>query len=106
MLSNLKVKINTTEKALGDKLKVLDKDGDGQISFEEIKDVIGSVMKKGASTEESVEQLFGLLDSNKDGKVSVAELLHYIHKKRETMEAEAAEVNSAILLVLLYNGRY
>lgn len=92
MLGNLKVKINTTEKVLGDKLKVLDKDGDGQISFDEIKDVIGSVMKRGASTEESVEQLFSLLDSNKDGKVSVAELLHYIHKKRETMEVEAAEV--------------
>lgn len=92
MLGNLKVKINTTEKVLGDRLKVLDKDGDGQISFDEIKDVIGSVMKRGASTEESVEQLFSLLDSNRDGKVSVAELLHYIHKKRESMEAEAAEV--------------
>ena len=53
---------------LGDKLKVLDKDGDGEISFDEIKDVIGTVMKKGAATEESVQQLFGLLDSNKDGK--------------------------------------
>lgn len=92
MVSKLKVKIDTTEKILGDKLKVLDKDGDGEISFDEVKAVVGTVMKKGASTEESVEQLFGLLDSNKDGKVSVAELLHYIHKKKESMEAEVLEV--------------
>ena len=92
MVSKLKVKIDTTEKVLGDKLKVLDRDGDGQISYDEVKDVIGTVMKRGASTDESVEQLFSLLDSNKDGKVSVAELLHYIHKKKETMEAEVLEV--------------
>lgn len=93
MVSKLKVKIDTTEKVLGDKLKVLDRDGDGQISYDEVKDVIGTVMKRGTSTDESVEQLFSLLDSNKDGKVSVAELLHYIHKKKETMEAEVLDVS-------------
>lgn len=68
MVGNLKMKINTTEKVLGDKLKVLDRDGDGQISFDEIKDVVSTVMRKGAATEEHVAQLFDALDSNKDGK--------------------------------------
>lgn len=68
MVSKLKVKINTTEKVLGDKLKVLDRDGDGQISLDEIKDVVTTVMRKGAATEEHVAQLFEALDSNKDGK--------------------------------------
>jgi hypothetical protein len=118
MVSKLKVKINTTEKVLGDKLKVLDRDGDGQISLDEIKDVVTTVMRKGAATEEHVAQLFDALDSNKDGKgalsnarrklatlltfictvshyrlVSLAELLQYIHKKKESRELENLEVS-------------
>lgn len=68
MVGNLKVKINTTEKVLGDKLKVLDRDNDGQISYDEIRSVVSTVMRKGAATEEHVAQLFDALDSNKDGK--------------------------------------
>lgn len=68
MVSKLKVKINTTEKVLGDKLKVLDQDGDGEISLNEIKDVVATVLKKGSASEEHVSQMFQVLDSNKDGK--------------------------------------
>lgn len=98
MLSKLKVRINTTEKVLGDRLKLLDKDGDGEVSADEIKEVMGQVLKKSldeASFEDnrnkSVEQLFDLLDSNKDGKVSIAELTHYIQMKLENVEGEALE---------------
>jgi len=92
MVSTLKVKINTTEKVLGDKLKVLDQDGDGEISLNEIKDVVATVLKKGSSSEEQVSQMFQVLDSNKDGKVSVAELLYYIQKKKEHRELELLEM--------------
>lgn len=98
MVNKLKIKIDSTEKALGDKLKLLDKDGDGEITSDEIKDVIEKVMKRGSSTEDNVEQLFHLLDSNKDGKVSVVELLQYIQKKRESMEIEdlQAQVSATV----------
>ncbi|KAJ1433178.1 LETM1-like protein-domain-containing protein [Ochromonadaceae sp. CCMP2298] len=92
MVSTLKMRIDTTEKALGDKLKLLDKDGDGEITAEEIKEVVIKVMKNGANTQDNAEKIFNLLDSNKDGKVSVVELLNYIQKKRERMEIEALEV--------------
>lgn len=92
MVNKLKVKIDTTEKVLSDKLRVLDRDDDGEISYDDVKEFIGKVMKQNSSTEESVVQLFSLLDSNKDGKVSVAELLHYIHKKKESMEEEKLKV--------------
>ena len=78
MVSKLKVKINTTEKVLGDKLRVLDRDGDGQISLDEIKEVLSTVMKRGAATEESTQQLFSLLDSNKDGKGALFVLLKHV----------------------------
>jgi hypothetical protein len=68
MVSKLKVRIDTTEKALGDKLKLLDSDGDGQISFDEVKNVASTVMKKGHTSAEQLEQLFQVLDSNRDGK--------------------------------------
>jgi len=93
MVNKLKVKINMTEKVLGDKLKLLDKDGDGEITVDEIKGVIEKVIKKGSNKEENIEQLFLLLDSDKDGKVSVVELLQYIHKKRESLEVEAVQAH-------------
>ena len=93
MVNKLKVKINMTEKVLGDKLKLLDKDGDGEITVDEIKGVIDKVIKKGSNKEENIEQLFLLLDSDKDGKVSVLELLQYIQKKRESLEVEAVQAH-------------
>ena len=79
MVSTLKVKINTTEKVLGDKLKVLDQDGDGEISLNEIKDVVATVLKKGSSSEEQVSQMFQVLDSNKDGKGTLAHKHNNMH---------------------------
>ena len=100
MVNKLKVKIDSTEKVLSDKLRVLDRDDDGEISYDDVKEFIGKVMKQNSSTEESVVQLFSLLDSNKDGKVSVAELLHYIHKKKESMEEEKLKVRYVPLFFL------
>jgi len=92
MVTKLKTRMDMTEKALGDKLKLLDKDGDGNITQDEIKDVIANVMKKGdPTTQQNVIELFNLMDSNKDGKVSVVELLAYIQTKREKMEVAAIE---------------
>jgi len=93
MVNKLKVKIDMTEKVLGDKLKLLDKDGDGEITVDEIKGVIEKVIKKGSNKEENIEQLFLLLDSDNDGKVSVVELLQYIHKKRESLEVKAVQAH-------------
>lgn len=82
------------------------------ISAAEIKEAVAKMLKKGAqgdvaSVEESVDQLFQLLDSDKDGKVSIMELLQYIQKRKESVELEAMEVGNSLLSYIIFvNGLY
>ena len=52
---------------MGDKFNVLDKDGDGQLSAEELKQAIVKLLKRNYSLEEA-EALVNNLDNDKDGK--------------------------------------
>jgi hypothetical protein len=85
MLDKLKIQIDTTEKALGDKVYLLDSDGDGKISAGEIREAVVRIVNRPSSVSEA-EKLISLLDRNKDGTVSLVDLLQYIKKKRESFE--------------------
>lgn len=90
MLDKLKDRIESTEKALGDKLKVLDLDEDGELSVEELKGAISKILKR-ASSDAEAEEIVKLLDHDQDGKISVVELLKYIDERRDKVEVEALE---------------
>ncbi len=90
MLDKLKVKIDTTEKAVGDKLKLLDIDNDGELSSEELKVAILKSLKR-TPTEKEVEEILKLLDSDQDGKVKVLELMQYVESRRDKKEVEVLE---------------
>ena len=90
MLDKLKVKIDTTEKAVGDKLKLLDIDNDGELSSEELKAAILKSLKR-TPTEKEVEEILKLLDSDQDGKVKVLELMQYVESRRDKKEVEVLE---------------
>mmetsp|Transcript_28808 Transcript_28808/g.39604 ORF Transcript_28808/g.39604 Transcript_28808/m.39604 type:complete len:335 (-) Transcript_28808:45-1049(-) len=87
MLDKLKIKIDITEKALGDKFNLLDKDGDGELSSEELRAAIVSTLKRTTSPQDA-EELIQMLDSDHDGKVSLVELLQYIESRRDSHEVE------------------
>lgn len=90
MVDTLKVRIDTTEKALGDKLNVLDKDGDGELSSQELKDAITNILR--SVSEAEAEEIVRGLDSNADGKISVLELLQYVESRKNNSEIEMFEV--------------
>lgn len=86
MLAKLQVQLDSTEKAMGDKFNVLDRDGDGQLSAEELKQAIVKLLKRNYSLEEA-EALVNNLDNDKDGKISLSELLLYIQERKERLES-------------------
>jgi Ca2+-binding EF-hand superfamily protein len=90
MLDTLTVRINSTEVALGDRLKLLDLDLDGEVSIIELKTTIAKILKR-ATTDEEAEELARLLDKDKDGKVSVAELRLFVESSREKQEVHELE---------------
>lgn len=90
MLDKLKVRIDTAEKELGDKMRLLDKDNDGEVSVEELKEAMSKLFKR-APTEKEAEDIVQLLDKDKDGKFSVLELLQYIEARRSKKEVEDLE---------------
>ena len=92
MLGSLKKRIDSTEKALGDNLKLLDKDNDGELSTEELKEAIIKILKKDFA-DKDVDEMVQKLDRDKDGRISVQELLAFVEEKRAKREVEALEVS-------------
>jgi len=90
MLDKLKVKIDSTEKMLGDKLHLLDKDNDGELSIDEIKSVISKHLKRSLTDTETTD-IVKILDTDMDGKITVLELLQYIESRRVKIEVEVLE---------------
>lgn len=82
---NLEHKINTTEKVLGTKLRVLDVDEDGSMSVEELKQ---GIIKTFKISEEDIDELIEVLDTDKDGK----------GKKPGTLKSSLSVVNCSTLL--------
>lgn len=90
MVDKLKDRITDTEKALTDKLPKLDTDGDGELSSDELKGAIQTILKR-APTDKEAEQLVTILDKDGDGKVSVAELVKYAEDKVRNSEVSDLE---------------
>lgn len=68
MISFFFIMIFYCNQVFGDRLKLLDIDRDGEVTADEVKRAMVQVLKRNADTERSVEDLFQLVDSNKDGK--------------------------------------
>eukprot|EP00596_Hydrurales_sp_CCMP1899_P008467 CAMPEP_0119039262 /NCGR_PEP_ID=MMETSP1177-20130426/8657_1 /TAXON_ID=2985 /ORGANISM="Ochromonas sp, Strain CCMP1899" /LENGTH=643 /DNA_ID=CAMNT_0007002923 /DNA_START=641 /DNA_END=2572 /DNA_ORIENTATION=+ len=90
MLETLQVKIDSTEKALGDSLNLLDQDKDGELTVTELKSAIKKILKR-TINEDEAQQIVQLIDKDNDGKVSVRELFQYVETKKEKAEVEALE---------------
>jgi LETM1 and EF-hand domain-containing protein 1 len=91
MLHKLKVKIDTTDKELGQKLHLLDIDNDGELSSGELKEAFTKILKRLPNEEEIIEMI-DTIDLDKDGKVSVLELLQYVEERRKIDEFQNLEV--------------
>ncbi|TDH68983.1 hypothetical protein CCR75_000946 [Bremia lactucae] len=86
MLSNLEVEIEQVDRHVGDRLNLLDRDSDGVLSAEELRDAVMTILRK-ANTQEDVEWVISLIDEDNDGKIALEELVAWIAKCRESLEA-------------------
>lgn len=67
MLSNLEVELDKVDRDVGDRLYVLDRDSDGVLSAEELRNAVMTILRK-ANTEEDVDWLISQIDEDKDGR--------------------------------------
>jgi len=73
LLSKLEAEVAQVDKTIGRKLNLLDKDGDGVISEQELRDVVGRVMHKKLD-DDQVKYMMKLMDMDGDGKIVVREV--------------------------------
>lgn len=95
MMDGIKGRIDVAEKefeASENALPMLDLDGDGELSKEEMKEAMHNLFKR-IPTDAETEMLLNFLDKNKDGKVSIPELLEYINERRRKYEVEVLEAD-------------
>ncbi|CAI5743823.1 unnamed protein product [Peronospora destructor] len=86
MLSNLEVEIEEVDRHVGDRLNILDRDSDGVLSAEELRDAVMTILRK-ANIQEDVEWVVSQIDEDNDGKIALEELVAWIAKCRESLEA-------------------
>lgn len=67
-MKKLEARVKHTETELGNKLQQLDKDRDGVLDSEELKDAIVKILKKKNLTPLEVQQFVKSLDEDNDGK--------------------------------------
>lgn len=77
MVDKIEVQLSDVQVKIGDKLHVLDKDMDGILSVEEIAEALQQVMKRKITFEEALE-IAQQMDANKDGDLTVQELVHWV----------------------------
>ena len=85
--------ISKTEEALGDKLEGLDKDHDGLLHSDEIEEFVKKVMKN--PNPEAATLFVQMLDRDRDGVISVKELLDYIEERRHAEEENLTSTSPA-----------
>lgn len=85
MLEKLTARISSAEAIVGDRLRLLDIDLDGELSVLELKIAIATILKRAKSDAEA-EEFARLLDRDRDGKVSVAELRAFVEARKEMYE--------------------
>ncbi|KAF1777746.1 Letm1 ribosome-binding domain [Phytophthora cactorum] len=82
MLSNLEVEIEEVDRHVGDRLNILDRDSDGVLSAEELRDAVMTILRK-ANTRRMWNGLFRTSTKTMMAK----ELVAWIAKCRESLEA-------------------
>jgi len=97
MLDSLEAELESVETSIGDRLNVLDQDGDGVVSTEELRYAIKEIFKT-RQTDEEVERFIQKIDSNCDGIVTVEELREFRELAQEKLEvSDAADLHEEIL---------
>jgi len=81
MVGRIEVQLSQAQDRIGDKLKMLDKDGDGILSKEEVANVLQEVFKRKISFEQAME-IAAEIDDNHDGIFTVEELLEWIDQTK------------------------
>ena len=68
--------------AAADLIKIFDKDGDGELVIEEFKDLYNAYKEKRPDVlKYTPEELFGFVDKDKSGTVSLAELADHLKEQ-------------------------
>lgn len=63
----------------------------GELTADELKKAIVKILKR-TPTDEEAEEIVNILDKDRDGRVSVIELLQFVEEKRQQSEVAALEV--------------
>eukprot|EP01117_Protostelium_nocturnum_P001642 TRINITY_DN1200_c0_g1_i1.p1 TRINITY_DN1200_c0_g1~~TRINITY_DN1200_c0_g1_i1.p1 ORF type:complete len:652 (-),score=203.33 TRINITY_DN1200_c0_g1_i1:392-2347(-) len=80
MVQALEKEVETIEQTLGTKLNILDKDNDGVISTAELESAISLLNEK--ISPEKYQELLKQFDSDRDGKISLKEILSTINQEK------------------------
>ncbi len=73
LIGKLEEDIEHVDSAIGDSLNMIDKDKDGVISVDEVRETLKLLKDK--PSDDVVEEIIARLDKNKDGKISLKEIL-------------------------------
>lgn len=85
MIGSLEDELQKVDDSIGDTLNHLDLDNDGVLTAEELKNAIKDILAK-HNTDEDANWAVSQIDENKDGKVTVTELVDWIEKRTNLME--------------------
>ncbi|KAF0692329.1 Aste57867_16586 [Aphanomyces stellatus] len=85
MLLKLEVELEQVDKDVGDRLNILDRDSDGVVDVTEFKTAVMTILRKN-KTEEAAEWIVSQIDEDKDGKISLDELVRWVEQKRDLLE--------------------
>lgn len=100
MVGNIELQIADVEAKIGDKMHLLDKDKDGILSKEEISEVLQQVLKRDLTPEDAMD-IACEMDENKDGFMTVEELIRWMETNQLVKlveEGRDAEVDYEISL--------
>jgi Ca2+-binding EF-hand superfamily protein len=90
MVTNLEKGVEEADREIGEKLYLLDKDKDGVLSSDEMKEVVFKVLNN-YSSEEEAERFVQSLDGDKDGFISVNELRQFVENHYDLLSENVFE---------------
>jgi len=88
MVGKIEIQMTDVERKIGDKFHLLDKDGDGVLTLEELVQVLQTVLKTKLTSEEA-KAIATDIDQNRDGVFSIAELAQWCETNTIVKLAEA-----------------
>lgn len=87
MLSRLEDETEEVDEEIGDELFVIDRDQDGKMTVDELRDAVQNVLNT-RNTDEETDAVMKLLDRDGDGEITKHELLYFTQKTRQKRLAE------------------